>query len=499
MSFPPSGDPAEPAGPTEAERPAEADGLVDPAGQEPQQVARPGQPGAGDAAETGDEVAGGGPAGEAEHTTQVMVPPGTAPDSTPEHPALDRTRAFPPAGDAARPLETPPTPAPASAAASTPAARLTPPSAFGSVRARWLILFGVVGTLLLFVAGAVVALFDNVDAVGSELFAALFYVPMVAWALFVQWRNKVRLKLLFARPRIGTYWWVVLGMVLALLVFSLGASMVTAALFPDYVAGAEIDIGSNAVALALTIAVVPPVVEELIFRGLLLERWAVKWRLGTAVVVQAVFFGILHVDPIGAGVFGVALALMYLRTRTLWVPIVMHAANNGIVLVAVLFGGEAAQDSSPPATAGEALGQIVVGLVVMAVAAPFIVLFIRRNWPGPDTLTPYEEAELGAGALPPVRLGRVDVGGRQYRATCVPQGLVVSEDRAGRVPRWAIRYTDVTYMAVTPDWRHMLLMGGGGQLTMDFPQSGERARTRAMHALAQRVTAGSGTTAAWWR
>jgi hypothetical protein len=198
-------------------------------------------------------------------------------------------------------------------------------------------------------------------------------------------------------------------------------------------------------------------------------------------------------------VFGVAMALMYLRTRTLWVPIAMHAMNNGLVLLAVVAAPSSAQGSEGPADAGEAVLQILVGLIIMALASPFIVLFIKRNWPGADQLTPYEEAELGAAALPPRRIGKVLVAGRVYRGTLVPEGLIVSTDRKGRMPQWAIPYRDVSRMAVTPDWQHMLLAGPGGQLQLQFPQSGKRARTRAMHAVAERITAVSGTVADWWR
>jgi hypothetical protein len=377
--------------------------------------------------------------------------------------------------------------------------RLSPPSAFAAVRARWMIVFVVVGLIGAVIVGLVAGAVANIDLFDSDLFAAVFYLPLVVWALFVQWHNKVSLRLLFAAPRIGGYWGVVAGMTVVLMVFSLGASVVTSALFPDFTSSADIDTGGNVAALVLTIAVLPPFIEELIFRGLLLERWAAKWRIGTAVAVQAVLFGILHVDPVGAAVFGVVMALMYLRTKTLWVPIAMHAANNALVLVAVLFAGDAANETAVPANAGEAAVQVLAGLLVMAAASPVLVVFIRRNWPGPDQLTPYEEGELGEGALPPRRLGAVSVAGRQMRAAVLPEGVLVSLDRAGRSPQWAVPYHEVTCQAVTPDWRHMLLMGPGGQLQLDFPQSGERSRTRAMHTVAERVQAGSGTPAEWWR
>ena len=422
----------------------------------------------------------------AQHPTEVIQPQNLPPDHATTAPTT--VQAVAPTSIAAA------SPGPGS---SIPT--VTPGSAFTEVRARWLILFALAGLLIVAGLGLVLEVLTPENALPDELFLALFYLPLVAWAFFLQWRNKVRLVRFFKLPRIGQYWWVVLGMVPVLLVFSLGASILTAAVAPDYVDGAQIDSGSNVVVLLFTIAVIPPVVEELIFRGLLLERWAVKWRLGTALIVQAILFGILHVDPIGASVFGLVMGLMYLRCRSLWVPIVMHALNNGLVVLVIVFAGDAAQEPAVPSNAVEAGGQLLAGLFLMAVATPFLVIFIKRNWPGPDSLTPYEEAELGAQALPPRRLGKVRVSGVEYRATVTDQGVVVSRDRAAKQPLWRIPFADVSYFAVTPDWRHLLLMGGGGQLQLEFVSGGERLRYRTLHAVAQRVTAVTGEQAAWWR
>ena len=376
---------------------------------------------------------------------------------------------------------------------------LSGPSVFASVRARWLVLFVVVGVVIVFLLESVLSVLLPEDLSTGPLSSALFYVPFLVWAFFIQWRNRVRLRALFSRPRIGKYWWVLLGMLPVLLVFNLGAAVVTSSFFPSYVESAEIDTSTNALALLITVAVIPPIVEELIFRGLLLERWATAWRVGTAVIVQAVFFGVLHVNPIGAGAFGLVLALVYLRSRSLWPPIAMHALWNGFVVLVVLTAGDVAQQTPTPSTGADLLGQILVGLVMMAVAAPIVGLYVKRNWPGPDSLTPYEISQLGKGALPPRRLGKVNVNQMQYEVAVREDAVVISQDRAGKKPLWRIPYGDISYLAVTPDWNNMLLMGGGGQLQLAFATGGQRRRYRSMYSIAQRVAAASGVQAEWWR
>lgn len=76
------------------------------------------------------------------------------------------------------------------------------------------------------------------------------------------------------------------------------------------------------------VVVIAPVVEELLFRGVLLHRWAYRYGTSTAVVCSSLIFGLLHSDPIGATVFGVLMCVIYLRSGSLWVAIICHGANN---------------------------------------------------------------------------------------------------------------------------------------------------------------------------
>lgn len=138
----------------------------------------------------------------------------------------------------------------------------------------------------------------------------------------------------------------------------------------------------NAVVLA-------PVVEEVIFRGILVNRWGVRWGIRTGIVGSSVLFGVLHVvDPVGATVFGLVAAVLYLRTRTLIVPIAFHVANN---VVAALF--EFLDPTEEPFDLGAELQEIetmaLPGLGIAAVTLPVLVWYLRRHWPAREAGIPY--------------------------------------------------------------------------------------------------------------
>ena len=85
----------------------------------------------------------------------------------------------------------------------------------------------------------------------------------------------------------------------------------------------------------LTLVVIVPIVEEILFRGFLLNRWWQKYGLEKAIIASSVAFGIMHVEFIGGTIFGLVLSRLYVKTRSLIGPILVHMSNNAIV---ILFG-----------------------------------------------------------------------------------------------------------------------------------------------------------------
>ena len=74
----------------------------------------------------------------------------------------------------------------------------------------------------------------------------------------------------------------------------------------------------------------PPLTEECIFRGALQNHF--ESRLGgVALLVSTVYFAILHADPLSmlnAFFAGLVLGLVYVRTRSLWAPVIVHGLFN---------------------------------------------------------------------------------------------------------------------------------------------------------------------------
>lgn len=263
------------------------------------------------------------------------------------------------------------------------------PGGFAAVRVRWLLLWALVGGVLLTALGEGAALLGL--PVSDDLVAALMYLPVAAWVwVAVVRRARVDLRAMLRWPRLGGYWFVVAGLFVVELMFTIGSVILTELVAPTYddvLAGVG---QGNLVVVVVGIVVLPPLVEEVVFRGVLIERWAIRWGLRAAILVSALAFGIMHADPLGAGVFGVITGLLYLRTGSLWPGILIHAANNLVALAGMRLADPGAQ--VPAQTTTEAL---VSAGTFLGLSLPFVAWFAWLTWPREGTRTPYQRLRAG--------------------------------------------------------------------------------------------------------
>ena len=99
--------------------------------------------------------------------------------------------------------------------------------------------------------------------------------------------------------------------------------------------------GDTATMMVTTIvltAVIVPIIEEVMFRGVL-YRWLRKFSsmtmaVGLSSIVFGMVHGIVHLIP-ALTILGVVLAWSYERTGSLWAPILIHGIFNGIMMLLV--------------------------------------------------------------------------------------------------------------------------------------------------------------------
>ncbi len=83
----------------------------------------------------------------------------------------------------------------------------------------------------------------------------------------------------------------------------------------------------------LAVAIGPGVVEEFWCRGFVGRGLCARYGMAAGVFLTSVLFAVMHADPIQLLIFtlmGAYLHGVYLATRSIWPPVVLHACNNGL-------------------------------------------------------------------------------------------------------------------------------------------------------------------------
>ncbi|MDY7220973.1 lysostaphin resistance A-like protein [Halalkalibacterium halodurans] len=85
----------------------------------------------------------------------------------------------------------------------------------------------------------------------------------------------------------------------------------------------------------LATVLIAPIVEEMFFRGFLLQKWAARYGLFTGAIIASLVFALLHVNLgfLGHFMIGLFWSFLYMATKNIWLPIVLHAFHNLVLLV----------------------------------------------------------------------------------------------------------------------------------------------------------------------
>ncbi|HEY3370578.1 MAG TPA: CPBP family intramembrane glutamic endopeptidase [Prolixibacteraceae bacterium] len=127
----------------------------------------------------------------------------------------------------------------------------------------------------------------------------------------------------------------------------------------------------------LKIVIMAPVIEELIFRGIIMHGLMRNYSKFTAVFVSALLFALFHLNPwqfAATFILGILLGILMLRTRNIYLCILGHALNNGLVLTTMQYGGEIQKLSFFQSSKSN---QLIISTLVASVAL-MLIFYLSR-------------------------------------------------------------------------------------------------------------------------
>ncbi len=135
----------------------------------------------------------------------------------------------------------------------------------------------------------------------------------------------------------------------------------------------------NGVFSFMTIVIVAPVMEELIFRGIILEGLLQRYSPLKSILLSSILFGIVHLNPwqfISAIIVGSFSGWVYYRTRKLSLSILIHLANNLFAFLGMFFmDAETMMNKSLSEMYGGLISMILItiGAILISIIGVFLL------------------------------------------------------------------------------------------------------------------------------
>jgi membrane protease YdiL (CAAX protease family) len=238
---------------------------------------------------------------------------------------------------------------------------------------------------------------ESVNAEGGIILFQLLAILPFIWLLGMHLTQRINARFFFSDV-IKPFTWGRLFLIwLSLLIASYGLEGLTNVaiarfspayaeeLFAQEILDDDLSLSLNVMTIVLA-TVVGPMMEEIVFRGLLLQRLMIKYGPSAAILASSFLFGILHFESwVSATLFGLVMSLVYLASRNLWVPIILHIANNVVSVVLNVVE----HDNQPDPIIDYLYDQFWYYLAALLIM-PGLYILAHQLWPDKGMEIPYD-------------------------------------------------------------------------------------------------------------
>ncbi|RKS95161.1 hypothetical protein BC952_0812 [Flavobacterium limicola] len=218
-------------------------------------------------------------------------------------------------------------------------AKISNEESYPNIRESW----RVVGTIILFSILFIPIKMIFETTLGKELTFLIYYVLTMGITFVIIHRIRIN------RQETSNYDFGISSIKIALLLcfatiaIQIGITfpIISQIPMPDFIQKIFLDDGSTTgVYSFITIVIAAPILEELIFRGFILNGLLKSYSPLKAIIISSLLFGLVHLNPwqfIGASIGGILSGWVYFKTNKITLPIIIHMTNNFLALLVSYF------------------------------------------------------------------------------------------------------------------------------------------------------------------
>lgn len=137
----------------------------------------------------------------------------------------------------------------------------------------------------------------------------------------------------------------------------------------------------NIIINAISISIVAPIVEEIIYRKVLFKRLAEKTNTIIGLILSSLIFGLRHSTDsiVFATLLGVILCILYKKYENILVPMFLHFVNNLIATIFLLKPLLGESNKIITLTQQNAIIFLGVGIIASIMGIYFYIRYINKN------------------------------------------------------------------------------------------------------------------------
>ncbi len=110
----------------------------------------------------------------------------------------------------------------------------------------------------------------------------------------------------------------------------------------------------------IMVAIVAPIIEEVLFRGIILRGMLNRYEDRNAIIISAILFSLSHLNFLqipNAFLLGLILAYVFYKTRALWICMILHGIANIVGFIPY-------EVNNPTGKVAVVIALIIVGIII---------------------------------------------------------------------------------------------------------------------------------------
>ncbi|SHK42450.1 CPBP family intramembrane glutamic endopeptidase [Paramaledivibacter caminithermalis] len=138
----------------------------------------------------------------------------------------------------------------------------------------------------------------------------------------------------------------------------------------EWVVEAFDEVFVNPIIAFISLCVIAPVFEEIIYRGIILEQLSKRYSFTTSIIVSGLIFAFIHANihqGVNAFFIGLILGFIYLKTNSLLLCMLWHFANNFLVFITSIYITETVNDTDLQFS----IVQLIFGIILLIISYRF--------------------------------------------------------------------------------------------------------------------------------